>query len=59
MLASQRRTTILGLVEEMCHRVLIMKRGKKVFFGSKAEVVAAFPGLSLEEVFLRLTSGTP
>ncbi len=50
---------LLGLVEEMCHRVLIMKRGKKVFLGSKADMVAAFPGLSLEEVFLRLTSGPP
>lgn len=47
---------LLDLVEEMCHRVLIMKRGKKVFMGSKAEIVEAFPGLSLEEVFLRLTS---
>jgi ABC-2 type transport system ATP-binding protein len=49
---------LLGLVEEMCHRTLIMKRGKKVFLGSKAEMVSAFPGLSLEEVFLRLTSAT-
>ena len=47
---------LLSLVEEMCHRVLIMKRGRKVFFGSKAEIVAAFPGLSLEDVFLQLTS---
>jgi ABC-2 type transport system ATP-binding protein len=49
---------LLSLVEEMCHRVLIMKRGKKVFFGSKADIVAAFPGLSLEEVFLKLTEST-
>jgi ABC-2 type transport system ATP-binding protein len=46
---------LLSLVEEMCHRVLIMKRGKKVFSGSKAEIVLAFPGLSLEDVFMKLT----
>jgi ABC-2 type transport system ATP-binding protein len=54
---------LLSLVEEMCHRVLIMKRGKKVFLGSKAEIVAAFAGLSLEDVFMKLTQdpapGTP
>lgn len=49
---------LLSLVEEMCHRVLIVKRGRKVFLGSKAEIVASFPGLSLEEVFLKLTQGS-
>ncbi len=46
---------LLQLVEEMCQRVLIMKRGKKVFLGSGAEIAAAFPGLGLEEVFMKLT----
>ncbi len=46
---------LLGLVEEMCQRVLIMKRGQKVFLGSGPEIAAAFPGLGLEEVFMKLT----
>jgi ABC-2 type transport system ATP-binding protein len=49
---------LLQLVEEMCQRVLIMKRGKKVFLGSGEEIAAAFPGLGLEEVFMRLTQTT-
>ncbi|HZU98713.1 MAG TPA: ABC transporter ATP-binding protein [Planctomycetota bacterium] len=46
---------LLSLVEEMCQRVLIIKRGQRVFLGSKAEIVESYPGLSLEEVFLKLT----
>ena len=50
---------LLMLVEEMCHRVLFMKRGRKVFHGSRAEIVAAYPALaarSMEDVFLELTA---
>jgi ABC-2 type transport system ATP-binding protein len=48
---------LLHLVEELCHRVLILLDGRMVAFGSIAEIVAGRPelaGLPLEEVFLRL-----
>jgi ABC-2 type transport system ATP-binding protein len=48
---------LLHLVEEICTRVLIMRRGRVLAFGTIAEIVAARPdlaGLKLEEVFLGL-----
>jgi ABC-2 type transport system ATP-binding protein len=48
---------LLHLVEEICTRVLIMRRGHVLAFGTIAEIVAARPdlaGLRLEEVFLGL-----
>jgi ABC-2 type transport system ATP-binding protein len=49
---------LLHLVEEICTRVLIIQRGRKVAHGSIAEILAGRPdlqGKSLEEVFLVLT----
>ena len=48
---------LLHLVEELCHRVLILLDGRMVAFGSIPEIVAGRPelaGLPLEDVFLRL-----
>jgi len=50
---------LLHLVEELCTKVLMMRQGKAVAYGTVAEIVAAHPelqGKSLEEVFLALTS---
>jgi len=49
---------LLHLVEEICTRVLIIQRGRKVAHGSIPEILAGRPdlqGKSLEEVFLALT----
>ena len=48
---------LLHLVEELCDRVLILRDGHPVAFGSIAEIVAGRPDLAgrpLEDVFLRL-----
>jgi ABC-2 type transport system ATP-binding protein len=48
---------LLHLVEEVCTRVLIMRRGRVLAFGTIAEIVAARPDLAgrrLEDVFLGL-----
>ena len=48
---------LLHLVEEICTRVLIMKSGRAVAFGTIAEIVASRPALTgrrLEDVFLAL-----
>ena len=48
---------LLHLVEELCDRVLILRDGHTVAFGSIAEIVAGRPDLAgrpLEDVFLRL-----
>ncbi len=48
---------LLSLVEELCHRVLIVKKGRKVFHGTKAEIRALHPEIAtLEDAFLRLTA---
>ena len=50
---------LLHLVEEVCSRVIIMDRGRKVADGTfeelatRAELAAA--GSSLEQIFLRVT----
>jgi ABC-2 type transport system ATP-binding protein len=50
---------LLTLVEEICSRVVIMDRGKKIADGSVAELAAkadvAAVGSRLEEIFLRVT----
>jgi ABC-2 type transport system ATP-binding protein len=48
---------LLHLVEEICTRVLVMRRGRVAAFGTIAEILAGRPDLkshSLEDVFLAL-----
>ncbi len=50
----------LALVEEVCHRVLVLAHGRPVVGGTFDELrrlAHAAPGASLEEVFLTLTAG--
>ena len=49
---------LLHLVEELCTRLLVIKRGRLVALGTIAEIVAERPelaGLELEDLFLMLT----
>jgi ABC-2 type transport system ATP-binding protein len=52
---------LLALVEDLCTHLLILHRGRRVFFGRMDEASAAFPGLakdaSLETVFFRAMEG--
>jgi ABC-2 type transport system ATP-binding protein len=52
---------LLGLVEDLCTHLLILHRGRPLFWGPVAEARAAFAGMdadaSLEEVFFRATEG--
>jgi ABC-2 type transport system ATP-binding protein len=53
---------LLGLVEELCSRVLVIHRGQLVAAGSVAEIGAGSPelaGRGLEELFLALTQPSP
>ncbi len=50
---------LLHLVEELCSKILIMRHGRAVAYGTIAEIMSAHPelqGKSLEEVFLALTA---
>lgn len=50
---------LLHLVEELCSHILVMQRGRRVAFGTIAEIRSATPELAergLEEVFLALTA---
>jgi ABC-2 type transport system ATP-binding protein len=53
---------LIGLLEEVCTHLLILKRGKRIAYGSLADVTASFAqgdsNLDLEEVFIRATGGT-
>jgi ABC-2 type transport system ATP-binding protein len=50
---------LLHLVEEICDRVLILNRGRKIIHGSLEEIQKSLPDLrgdiSLEDMFLRIT----
>ncbi len=49
---------LLHLVEELCTRILVIRRGEMVAFGSIADIMASRPelaGKSLEEMFIALT----
>ncbi|HET7374253.1 MAG TPA: ABC transporter ATP-binding protein [Gemmatimonadaceae bacterium] len=50
---------LLNLVEELCTKLLVLRQGECVAFGTMDEIIATHPelaGLSLEDVFLSLTS---
>jgi ABC-2 type transport system ATP-binding protein len=53
---------LMGLLEEVCSHVLILKKGEKIADGSLAEVAARYsngePDVSLEEIFIRATGGS-
>jgi ABC-2 type transport system ATP-binding protein len=50
---------LLSLVEDLCTHLLILNKGRRLFYGSLAEARAQYAGLqgeaSLEEVFFRAT----
>ena len=49
---------LLHLVEELCTKLLVLRRGECVAFGTLEEIIGAHPhlaGRSLEDVFLALT----
>jgi ABC-2 type transport system ATP-binding protein len=49
---------LLHLVEELCTRILVIRRGQAVAIGTIAEIVATHPelaGRTLEEMFISLT----
>lgn len=51
---------LLHLVEELCTRLLVIRRGEMVALGTIDEIVSARPelaGRSLEEMFMALTGG--
>ena len=50
---------LLNLVEELCTRLLVIRKGRCVALGTLAEIVATRPelaGMSLEDIFLALTA---
>jgi hypothetical protein len=52
---------LLALVEDLVTHLLILHRGRRLFFGPAGEARAAFAATtdaSLEDVFLRATEGT-
>jgi len=53
---------LLGQIEGVCTRFLILQEGHRLFYGSKDEIRAELPSLresaSLEEIFFEATEGT-
>ena len=53
---------LIGLIEEVCTHLLILKKGRRLAYGTMQDVIASFSGgvegMDLEEVFLRATGDT-
>ncbi len=53
---------LLGQIDGVCTRFLILRAGHRLFYGSKEEISAELPSLresaSLEEIFFEATEGT-
>jgi ABC-2 type transport system ATP-binding protein len=49
---------ILDVVERVCHRVIIIDKGKLLLDGKPDELVAAHQSGTLEKLFMQLTGGT-
>ena len=49
---------ILDVVERVCHRVLIIDKGKLLLDGKPDELVAAHHAETLEQLFTQLTGGS-
>jgi ABC-2 type transport system ATP-binding protein len=53
---------LLNLVEELCTKLLVMRRGERAAYGTISDIIAdrpALAGRSLEDVFLSLTGDDP
>ena len=54
-------THLLGQIGDLCDRFLILKSGRRVLYGSQADIQASLPTLagdaSLEEIFFEATEG--
>ena len=53
---------LLHLVEELCTHILVLQRGRRVAYGTMANIMAERPelaGRGLEDVFLALTGDAP
>ena len=48
---------ILGVVEKVCHRVIIIDKGKVLLDGRPDELIARYQADSLERLFTQLTGG--
>jgi ABC-2 type transport system ATP-binding protein len=48
---------LLPLVEELCHRVLVLSRGERVALGTVAEIRETVGAHSLEDVFVKIAEG--
>jgi len=52
---------LLGQIEPLCTKFLILREGRRLFYGSKAEIRGELPALrenaSLEEIFFEATEG--
>ena len=49
-------THVLEVAEKLCDRIGIINKGKLVYEGTMDEIKDAHPGLSLEEIFLKITN---
>ena len=53
---------LLGQIDSLCSKFLILRGGESLFFGSRDEIRNALPGLredaSLEDIFFEITEGS-
>ena len=50
-------THVLEVAEKLCDKVVIINKGKKLFYGTLDELTDKYPDKDLEQIFLEITAG--
>ncbi len=49
-------THVLEVAEKLCDKIIIINKGKDIFYGTMDELVERYPGMDFEKIFLEMTN---
>ena len=52
-------THVLEVAEQLCDKIIIIRNGKSVFYGTLDELRQAYKDMSLETIFLKINGELP
>ena len=48
-------THVLEVAEKLCDKIIVINKGKVIFYGTMDELTKRYPGLDFEQIFLEMT----
>ena len=48
-------THVLEVAEKLCDKIIIINRGKDIFYGTMDELTTMYPDKDFEQIFLEMT----